>query len=215
MNSGGPIHKLMEKVANFSALRVAMLGVFLAGLYFVMAFNNGSQILEEISKIKVQIAEENVKKLETNRVLQKEEQMRADITMLVKKYEEVKSRIPIEFLESELRIIIDQFASQFDLKTIRNVRATKGKDFGASEDSNLVEQVVLDYSLVGNFYSLEKLMNQISKTDKLVKIEHFEILSTNKRTDPNAPKELVLNATIIGFKQSSVALNQNKTGGTK
>jgi hypothetical protein len=205
----------MEKVANFSAFRVAMLGVFLAGMYYVMAFNSGAQISEEISRIKVQIAEENVKKLETNRVLQKEEQMRADITMLVKKYEEVKSRIPIEFLESELRIIIDQFASQFDLKTIRNVRATKGKDFGASEDSNLVDQVVLDYSLVGNFYSLEKLINQISKTDKLVKVEHFEIITTNKRTDPNTPKELVLNATIIGFKQSSVALNQNKTGGIK
>lgn len=215
MNSGNLIYKFMARVADFSAIRVAMVGVFLAGLYFAMAFNSGSQIQAEIDTIKTRITEENVKKLETNRVLQKEEQMRADITMLVKKYEEVKSKIPIEFLESELRIIIDQFASQFELKTIRNVRATRGKDFGASEDSNLVEQVVLDYSFVGNFYSLEKLINQISKTDKLVKIEHFEILSTSKRTDPNTPKELVLNATIIGFKQSSVALNQNKIGGAK
>ncbi len=205
----------MAKVADFSAVRVAMFGVFFAGIYYATLFNSGSQIQTEIEAVKVQIEEEKVKQSETKRILQKEEQMRADITMLVKKYEEVKSKIPIEFLESELRIIIDQFASQFELKTIRNVRATKGKDFGASEDANLVEQVVLEYSFVGHFYSLEKLINQISKTDKLVKIEHFELVSTAKRTEPGVPKELILNATIIGFKQSSVALNQNKTGGTK
>ena len=171
----------------------------------------------EIETLKKQIEEEKIKKLETNRVLQKEEQMRADVTMLVKKYEEVKSKIPIEFLESELRIIIDQFATQFDLKTLKNQRSTQGKDFGASLDANLVEQVVLEYSFAGNFSNLEKLIKQIASTDKLVKIENFELVSTGKRAEPDKPQDLTLKATIIGFKQSALALNQNKNpvGGTK
>ena len=207
----------MNQFANFSTGQLAIAGVILTVIYYTSFFNNGSAIELEMTSIKAQIEEEKIKKVETNRVLQKEEQMRADVSMLVKKYEDVKSKIPIEFLESELRIIIDQYANQFELKTTRNQRASKGKDFGSALDANLVEQVALEYTFMGTFFNLEKLINQITRLDKLVKVESFQFISAEKKTNAGVGYEVSLTATIIGFKQSSIALNENKNppNGTK
>lgn len=204
------LNKFMTTVSDFSSGRLALLGAVLAGIYYATLFDNGSLISQSITALTAQIEEEKIKKVETTRILKKEEQMRADVTMLVKKYEDVKSRIPIEFLESELRIIIDQYVTQFELKTIKNQRATKGKDFGSAEDANLVDQVALDYSFSGTYLNLEKFLVQISSLDKLVKIENFQFTSSDKKANPGSQREVNLTATIVGFKQSSKALNENK-----
>ncbi len=205
------INKFMTAVADFSTGRLALLGALLAGIYYVVLFNDGASIRQNIATLTTQIEEEKNKKVDTTRILQKEEQMRANVAMLVKKYEEVKSKIPIEFLESELRILIDQLVTQCDLKTTRNQRSTKNKDFGTSQDSKLVDQVVLEYTFSGTYYNLEKFISLVSSFDKLIQLENFELVVENKKTPSGSNHEVSLAATVIGFKQSSVALNENKS----
>lgn len=200
----------MAQVADFSNGRLALLGAVLAGVYYVTLFNDGSSLQQTSASLSTQIAEEKIKKVETTRILQKEEQMRADVSMLVKKYEDVKSKIPIEFLESELRSIIDQYATQFEIKTTKNQRATRAKDFGASQDSNLVDQVALEYTFTGSYFNLQKFAEQISSLDKLIKIENFQVYSEEKQSKMGLNREIYLVATIIGFKQSAVSLSENK-----
>lgn len=200
----------MTLVADFSTGRLALFGALLAGIYYATLFNDGHLIRQAADTLKTQIEEEKIKKVDTTRILQKEEQMRADVTMLAKKYEDVKSKIPIEFLESELRILVDQFVTQFELKSTKNLRSTKTKDFGSSQDSKLVDQVVLEYTLVGSYFNLEKFIQQISNLDKLIKLESFQINAEGKPTSSGLSREITLTTTIIGFKQSSLALNENK-----
>ena len=209
------LSKLMSQVADFSMPRIALLGAVLAGIYYSALFNDGSLLRQNITTLNTQIEEEKIKKVDTTRVLKKEEQMRADVSMLVKKYEDVKSKIPIEFLESELRIMIDQYANQFEIKTTKNQRTTKTKDFGSQPDSNLVEQIALEYAFTGSFFNIEKFANQISNLDKLVKIENFQFLVSNKQNSKAASREVTFTATIIGFKQSVVSISENKTDGKK
>ncbi len=204
------INKFMTLVADFSTGRLALFGALLAGIYYATLFNDGHSIRQAADTLKTQIEEEKIKKVDTTRILQKEEQMRADVTMLVKKYEDVKSKIPIEFLESELRVLVDKFVTQYELKTTKNLRSTKTKDFGSSQDSKLVDQVVLEYTLVGSYFNLEKFIQQISNLDKLIKLESFQINAEGKPTSSGLSREITLTTTIIGFKQSSVALNENK-----
>ncbi len=209
------LSKLMSQVADFSMPRIALLGAVLAGIYYSALFNDGSLLRQNITTLNTQIEEEKIKKVDTTRVLKKEEQMRADVSMLVKKYEDVKSKIPIEFLESELRIMIDQYANQFEIKTTKNQRTTKTKDFGSQPDSNLVEQIALEYAFTGSFFNIEKFANQISNLDKLVKIENFQFLVGNKQNAKAASREVMFTATIIGFKQSVVSISENKMDGKK
>lgn len=203
-------NKFITLIAELSIGRLAILGAVISGIYYATMFNDGSLIQQNIATLKTQVEEEKIKKVDTTRVLQKEEQMRGDVTMLVKKYEEVKAKIPIEFLESELRIIVDKYAVQYDLKTVKSQKGTRGKDFGASEDASLVNQVALEYSFKGTFFNLEKLVNEITQIDKLIKIENFQFTSEEKKMQSDDSPEVTLHATIVGFKQSSVAINENK-----
>ena len=60
-------------------------------------------------------------------------------------------------------------------------------------------------------------MNQLTKLDKLIKIENVQFFVNKNQTKKGQLREITLDATIIGFKQSSVALNENKNpvGGKK
>ncbi len=224
------VNKFMTQFADFSSIRVAFLGLILAVIYYVTFFNDGSALRLSIQTLNTQIEEEKVKKVDTARILQKEEQMRADVTMLVKKYEEVKAKIPIEFLDSELRIVIDKIAALNEIKTNKSQRGSKGKDFGISQDSSLVDQVMLDYTFTGTFFKLEKFMREISNLDKIILLENISLIVNRDRParsdviskDTIAAaaaaansKEVVLDTTIVGFKQSSAAINENKKEGNK
>jgi len=199
------IKKIMSQIADMSTARLAIMGLICAGIYYMSFFNDGSTLRQSIDGMKSQISEEETKKIETNSILQKEEQMRGDVSLLVKKYEEVKARIPIEFLESELRIIVDTLINKYELKTVKNLRANSGQDFGVNQDASLVEQVPLEYTFTGTFSKLYKFMKDLSLTEKTIKVENFILAATPRASNAPRSKELTLTATIIGFKQSSVA----------
>lgn len=224
------LNKLMTQVADFSTLRIAIVGLILAAIYYVTFFNDGSALRLNIQTLNTQIEEEKVKKVDTTRILQKEEQMRADVTMLVKKYEEVKAKIPIEFLESELRILIDKIAEKNEIRTNKSQRGTKGKDFGTSQDATLVDQVVLEYTFSGTFFKLEKFIREVSNLDKLIMLEDISLIVNRDKIAKSDvisrdsiaaaaaaanSKEITLNTVIVGFKQSSASINENKKEGKK
>lgn len=201
------IKRIMSQIADMSTGRLAIMGLIFAGIYYVSFFNDVSHLRQNIDTLKTQIAEEETKKVETTRILQKEEQMRGDVSLLVKKYEDVKARIPIEFLESELRIIIDSLISKYELKTVKNLRANSGQDFGMNQDAALVEQVPLEYTFTGTFMNLYKFMKDLSMTEKTIKVENFLLSAKPKQSNAPRSKELTLTATIIGFKQSAIAIH--------
>ena len=214
MNSNSPITKLISLIADMSTSRIAIIGLIFTAFYYTSLFNSGSNIDEAIKNLNAQIEQENIKKIETNRILKKEEQMRADVSVLVKKYEEVKSKIPIEFLESELRIIIDKFAEQNNLKTNKTNRGSAGQDLAAFQDANLVEQVPLEFSFTGTFAGVFSFIQQLSTTEKLIKLDRISMTASDQRQQFRLrSKDLTFNVTIIGFKQSSLAASENKKAG--
>ncbi len=217
MNVSNPVlNKILSTMSELSTGRVAIAGFIITGIYYYSFFDDGSRFNTEITSLKQQIEAETVKKAETVKILKKEEQMRADVSLLVKKYEEVKSKIPIEFLESELRIIIDKLADENNLKTTKNNRGNAGQNLNAFEDAKLVEQVPLEYSFTGSFSGIFNFIKQASLTEKLIKLDQITLQASDKRGQYKMrTKDVIFTATIIGFKQSSYAMQDSKKANVK
>jgi Tfp pilus assembly protein PilO len=204
MGEISPLQKVINIIGSMSLPRVALFAGILTLLYYATIYDGGSTIIQGIEAAKAQLEAENAKKIETQKVLKKEQQMKADVELLAKKFEEIKAKIPLDFLESDLRTIVDQYSSQNGLKTTRtDRRQIPMKTNLANEgNENLIEQVALGYEFEGTYNSIAKFVSEISNLEKLIKIGDFDL---SVRADSNRSKkikDLTFKVNIIGFKQA-------------
>lgn len=202
------MNELMAKVSTLSVNRIAIFGFILTMVYYFTMYNNGDALVAEIQGLQAQITEETTKKVETERVLKKEEEMRADVASLAKTYEAVKSKIPIDFETSELRIIVEQVSAATDLKIaklsnsdpqqVNSPEATQNAD-----EANLVQKVAINYVFQGSFAQLSNFMTQIGGMEKVIKISELKIKAENGADGPN--KNLTVEAVLVGYRQAAVA----------
>ncbi|AZZ35874.1 hypothetical protein CIK05_03355 [Bdellovibrio sp. qaytius] len=202
------MNDLMAKVSTLSVNRIALFGLLLTVFYFFMIYNNGDSILAEIQGLNAQIAEETTKKVETERILKKEEEMRADVASLAKTYEAVKSKIPIDFETSELRIIVEQISAATDLKITKlsnsDLQQASSQDATEkAEEANLVQKVGINYIFQGSFAQIQAFMTQIAGIEKVIKVSELKIKSEDGTNGPN--KNLTVEAILVGYRQAAVA----------
>ncbi|MES2802955.1 MAG: type 4a pilus biogenesis protein PilO [Bdellovibrionota bacterium] len=202
------MNDLMAKVSTLSVNRIAIFGMLLTMFYYFTAYNNGDGLLAEIASLNQQISEETTKKVETERVLKKEEEMRADVASLAKTYEAVKSKIPIDFETSELRIIVEQISAATDLKIIKlsnsdMQQVNRPEASENAEEANLVQKVAINYVFQGNFAQIQTFMTQIASVEKVIKVSELKIKSEDGQNGPN--KNLTVEAVLVGYRQAAVA----------
>jgi Tfp pilus assembly protein PilO len=205
----------MIKAAEFSIIRVAIFGLVLGVAYFFSIYDSGETILNEMQALKNQIAEEATKKVETEKILKKEEQMRSDVALLAKTYEEVKSKIPIDFESSELRIIIEQVSSATNIK-INKLRAIQNpiQPVVQNPENHLVDQVAIEYSFQGDYNQVKNFITQLSQVEKIIKVSDLKI--TLPVASQNGPlRQLNVDAMILGFKQSPNIKDKKATKDSK
>lgn len=213
MGEVSPIQKMINLIGSMSLPRVALFAGILTVVYYATFYDGGDTIIQGIEAAKAQLEAENTKKIETQKVLKKEQQMKADVELLAKKFEEIKAKIPLDFLESDLRTIVDHYSSQNGLKTTRTDRRqlpikTNQNNHG---NENLIEQVALGYEFEGSYSNVSKFVSEISGLEKLIKIGDFELttVNSNKKT-----KDLTFKVNIIGFKQSLEAMKTTEKKAT-
>lgn len=202
------MNDLMAKISTLSVNRIAIFGFILTISYYFMMYNNGNALMAEITAVQAQITEETSKKVETERVLKKEEEMRADVASLAKTYEAVKSKIPIDFETSELRIIVEQISGATDFKIAKlsnsDPQQLNTPETGASaEEANLVQKVAIHYVFQGSFQQLLTFMTQIAAVEKVIKVSELKVKAEDGANGPN--KNLTVEATLVGYRQAAVA----------
>lgn len=216
MSDSSPINKMMSFVGNMSLSRVAIFSAVLTAGYFTVMYDSGDSIIQAIEAGKAQLQVENTKKIETQKVLKKEQQMKADVELFAKKFEEIKSKIPIDFPESELRSTVDMYASKNNLKTVRSERRQSQTMQGAAKgEENLVDQVGLSYEFEGNYVSIARFVSDLSSLEKLIKVADFNLSQIlNRPVLKGKVKALSFRVDIIGFKQSLNSLKNSSASTT-
>lgn len=195
------MNELLNKISSLSLARIAIFGLLLTAGYYFSLYDSGEVLAQEIQNVRSQVEVENTKKLETEKTLRKEEQMRADVAILVKTYEEVKSKIPIEFEPSELRAIVQQISNASSLKItkLRNVDGHVAATRGPGQ-SNLVEELAVEYSFQGNYSQILDFMTMLSQVEKIVRVMDMRISVQDGSSGPS--RYLNFDATLIGYKQA-------------
>lgn len=194
----------MAKVSALSVNRIALFGFILTLFYFFNMYDNGDSINQGIESLNGQIAQETAKKVETEGVLKKEEEMRADVKSLANTYESVKAKIPLDFTTSELRTIVDQISSASNLRVLKlsNVESASSSGGIEADEANLVEKVAINYTFQGNYGQIHNFMSQLAAVEKIIKVSELKIRTEEGTNGPST--HLTVDAIVVGYRQASV-----------
>lgn len=205
------MNDFMTKVASQSMNRIALFSLVAAAIYFFTIYDSGAAIEQQIATLKAEVDVETSKKSETEKILKKEEQMRADVALLAKTYEEVKAKIPIEFDASEMRLIVEQISNSVGIKISKLTNTQDNRTLGPAFQQSLVEQVVMDYELQGHYNQILNFITELSKVEKILKVEDFKVEPIRTGNSPSTA--LKITTKVIGYKQVQPSKASDKVGG--
>ena len=199
--------KLLRLFSELSIGRLAGLAVLLSIAYYFMYFDDGSSIETQIAAVNSQLQVENGKRVEIEKKMKKEEEMRGNNLQLARNLDVVKSKIPNEFKESEMSAIVNRVSGVSGVKIIVLTRQPNGAAARPAQGTGaeLIEEVGFDILMNGTFSSIIQFAELLSKEEKIIKIRNFIIEKNSQGPDDNLIK---FKGEIVGFKQSAASLTK-------
>jgi Tfp pilus assembly protein PilO len=202
-------------LANLSYSRVVLLTLVASAGYYFVSYNTGDEVIERIASTETEIVAERNRREETQKTLKEEEMMKANVGQTLKKFEEIKDRIPISFEERDLLEIVNQVAKQNSLSPGPRVRENNIAVESDGKDTDLVEAFGWKTTFTGSFISMAQFAIDISKLEKLIRIGNFKIVPAPAIGNGSRSGLLQMDTTIIGYRQKPLSDSENKNPSTE
>lgn len=203
--------KLLKLISELSMAKIIILAMIGSVIYFVSYFDSGAQLEEQIAGIVSQVDFETTRRIEVNKIIKKEEEMRGNLLQLQRNLEVVKTKIPNEFKDTQMSAILNNASavSGISLQELSIIavepRQRVGKiDPNSIKPEDLIEEVKFNITLLGSYGALIKFLDVLTKEDKILKVRNFVIEKNSTNIDDDAIK---FKGEIVGFKQSAISIN--------
>lgn len=198
--------KFLKLLADLSIGRVLILAGLVTGGYYFSYYDDGSSLSTQIDSIEKMLQDETNRRAQIEKVIKKEEEMRGNVLQLERNLEVVKSKIPIDFKDTEMSNVMNSAAraSRLIIKELSIVETTQkgNQNPGSVRLEDLVDEVRFKIILTGSFDSFINFLELISREEKILKARNFTF---EKESTVNFDDDSVIfRGDIIGFKQSSI-----------
>lgn len=202
--------KFLRIIASLSISRIVIFGVLCTVMYYTTYFDDGSALDNQIATMESQVNAESARRIEVNKIIKKEEEMRGNLLQLQRNLEVVKSKIPNEFRDTQMSIILNNasIASGVNLQDLSVVQTNlaggkKVYDPNSIKPEDLIEEVRFNISLSGSYSAFLKFLDVLTKEDKVLKVRNFVIEKNSSDIDDDMIR---FKGDVIGFKQSTLLL---------
>ena len=165
------MNPLLLKFAQLEMQKVLVVGLVLAGLYYITVFDDGSAIEMNIARIEQDIQNELQKKEETNKLLKESEAIKSKLVDAESKFKSISSKISSDLSPTDITKKIQEAVdvSGSKLKQIRP---------GTVEKKELLQEVPVRLSLIGGYSDFAMFIYHVSKSDIISKVSSFSIKNT-------------------------------------
>lgn len=165
-----------------------------------MYYDNGAVYETQITALNAEINTELVKKKETEKTIKREDEMRANLASLARDLQVVKAKLPNEFKDTEMTVIINKAAQGAGVAVSSLNRKRSAPTVSSTANgAESVEEIVFDLSVSGRFNQFVQFMENLAREEKIIKIRDFVIEKNSKNVDDNLVR---FRGDIVGFKQA-------------
>lgn len=190
--------KFLKLLSQISMGRLAVAAILITIAYYMVSFDNGANIQQEINGVKAELTVENTKKLEISKTMKKEEEMRGNLLQLARNLQVLKSKIPNDFKDTELSAIVNRAGAEANLH-IAVLSRNAASGVTTVTGSELIEEIVFTITAFGSYSQLIQFVESLSREEKIIKTRNLVLeKNTTNVDDPT----IRFSGEIIGFKQA-------------
>ncbi len=192
--------KFLRAFAGISMGKLAILALIMTVAYYFLYFDDGEALRAQMTSMQDQIKIEKARRLDIEKTMKKEEEMRGNILQLARNLEVLKSKIPNDFRDTELSTMVNRASLGADVKIgelnrLPNPITTKKPTTTGSE---LVDEIIFNISVSGTFSQLVHFVELLSQEEKVLKVRNFTIERNSEKPEDNLIK---FRGEVVGYKQ--------------
>ncbi|MBC7466883.1 MAG: type 4a pilus biogenesis protein PilO [Bdellovibrio sp.] len=195
--------KFVKMISQFSMFRMLILAAVMATAYFFMYYDSGETLETQITQLKAEVSQEQVKKKDTEATIKKEDEMQANVASIARDLQVVKAKIPNEFKDTEMTTIINKASVRSGVSVLSLARKKDAQIRSNLPGSESVEEISFDLTINGSFNRLVQFVEILAREEKIIKLRDFTI--ERNSTNPN-DSSVKFKGDVIGFKQAQEAL---------
>lgn len=198
------MNNLVVKLGDLPWSKVAVVGLLVMGLYYILLFDDGSVAEGRRNAANQQLAEAQRQLQDTKKALEDAQRFEQEVKRNKEQFARIVEYMPVEMSVASLTSLISRQAA------LAGVKVAKLEPQSERKKVEFYEITRIDLSLEGNFSQLLTFLSNLSKQPQLLTFEEVEIES--KTGEPDAPV-LTFTGKMSGFRYLNTAEASPGKGG--
>lgn len=204
------IANILMKIATFSFQKTMVFGLILAGVYFMMAYDDGTTVLTKITDVDKKLEEQRRLSIQSDASLKEVALVRATVGELGEQLQTVSNALPRTIEYTEVTRIIDFISRKSGV-------SIKSRESRPEVVRDIFAEVPLKVTVEGNFTELVYFLNLLGQTVRIMKVNDF-VITAPPQTNKGVPNgRLLLEGEIVSYKflEKTAKDSNTKAGGKK
>lgn len=192
---------LADRMQQLTFGKALMFGLLIAGLYYSIGYDSGSELEVSIAQTKEQIQDKQTQIKGLERQIERIKTMQKVMGVLGTEFDSFLSYIPEKMSMPDLMKIIstEAKAAGVGINGIGEVTSSMAGGRAASEEGQFYEEMIVEVELVGTYAQLLLFLSYLTKLDKILSISQLSMVSSAKIGDRESPM-ITFKCFIKGFR---------------
>ncbi|MCB0364807.1 MAG: type 4a pilus biogenesis protein PilO [Bdellovibrionaceae bacterium] len=191
---------LADRMQQLTFGKALMFGLLIAGLYYSIGYDSGSELEVSIAQTKEQIQDKQTEIKGLERQIERIKTMQKVMGVLGTEFDSFLSYIPEKMSMPDLMKIIstEAKAAGVGINGIGEVTSNMASR-ATSEEGQFYEEMIVEVELVGTYAQLLLFLSYLTKLDKILSISQLSMVSSAKIGDRESPM-ITFKCLIKGFR---------------
>lgn len=188
------MNKLLEFLASLTFGKTIGVALVVGAIYYLTAFNDGSELDTQIQKLNSQLQAAETKKKDTDSTLKQVSEMQEKVGRLTNQYQEISKRLPSILVSRDINKAIDDIGKNAGVK----IKFKKPGD-NIRKGQEIIEEVPVRLGLEGNYSELAQFVYLVSSAERMSRVK--DIVIEAAAGDPNNYSgKLKFDGIVVGYK---------------
>lgn len=194
------MNNLYERLALLNMNKALLMGILLAVIYYLSAFDDGSQANHKLKQVQKQINALTLQKKEIETLLSQEKELKLQIEKKEQYFSILEKHVPVQILSADFHKQIDEFAQSASLEI-------KNKTPSGIIKGTYIDEVPLQLTAEGDYSQITQFLSFISGSEKTILVNKLNLKANDSKS---LKKSITVEVTLNALRQSNERLNETK-----
>jgi type IV pilus assembly protein PilO len=187
------IANILIRLASFSFQKTLIFSAILGGIYYMMAFDDGSSIQVKITEAEKKVQDADLLAKKSDEALKEVEAVRATVGALSEQFKTVSQALPSEVQMTDIIRTVD-FVSR------KSGVSIKTKEPKPVINRDYYEEIPLKISLEGTYAEITTFLFLLASTERIMKVNNFTVTLPKEKAKGTGPGRLVFEGQVISYR---------------